>query len=115
MSVTELFAPYEPATIYPSRVRIVATNGTTIDQHGLLWGIRSAHYDAGTTAALFYEAEKLQPLSGAAGTALSGASGGTAVTHSTMPANAWIPLLSTSMTSGTVPLTHTGTYRVWAR
>lgn len=100
---------------YPGRVRVVATNGTTVDQHGLLWGFRSRNYNAGTTAQMFYEAEALTPLSGAAGTAGANFSGGTAIGLGLPVVNAWVPILSTSMLSGTTPLTHTGSYRVWAR
>lgn len=100
---------------YPGRCRLVVTNGTAVDQHGLLWGLRSSHYDAGTAAALFYEAEKLVPVSGATGTAIAGASAGTAIGLGLPVTNAWIPILTTNMVSGTVPLTHTGSYRVWGR
>lgn len=100
---------------YPGRARIVATNGTTVDQHGLLWGIRSRTYNAGTTTAMFYEAEALTPVNGAAGTALAGASGGSAVTISTIPSGRWVSMLNTNMVSGTTSLTHVGSYRVWAR
>lgn len=100
---------------YPGRVRVVATNGTTVDQHGLLWGFRSRNYNAGTPAQMFYEAEALTPLSGAAGTAGANFSGGTAIGLGLPVVNAWVPILSTSMLSGTTPLTHTGSYRVWAR
>ena len=100
---------------YPGRVRIIATNGTAVDQHGLLWGLRSQYYNAGTTAALFYEAESLSALNLAAGAALAGASGGTVITQGSLPANTWVPILATSMKAGTIPLTHLGSYRVWAR
>ena len=100
---------------YPGRVRIVATNGTAVDQHGLLWGLRSRYYNGGSTAALFYEAETLQTVNGAAGTALAGASGGTAVQINSLPTSGWVSMLSTNMMPGTIALTHTGSYRVWAR
>ena len=100
---------------YPGRTRLITTNGTAVDQHGLLWGLRSRYYNAGTTAALFYEAEAPLPMNAAAMSALAGASGGTVITQGTLPANVWVPILSTSMVSGTIPLTHTGSYRVWAR
>jgi hypothetical protein len=100
---------------YPGRVRIAVDNDGTVDWHGLLWSVRGRYYDAGTTAALFYEAEKLLPLNGAAGTALTGASGGSAVAHNALPAGVWASILSFSMMPGTVALTHTGSYRAWAR
>ena len=100
---------------YPGRVRVVMDNDSSTDQHGLLWGFRSQYYNAGTTAALFYEAEQLLPLNAAAGAALAGASGGTVITQGSLPANAWVSILSASMMPGTTPLTHNGSYRVWAR
>lgn len=100
---------------YPGRVRLIVDNDQATDQHGLLWGFRASHYDGGTTAALFYEAEALTPVNSAAGSALAGASGGTVVAHHALPASTWASILSTGMISGNVPLTHTGSYRVWAR
>lgn len=100
---------------HPGRVRIVMDNDSSFDQHGLLWGFRSRYYNAATTAALFYEAEQLQGINGGAGTAFSGASGGSALTQPSLPSNSWVSVLSTNMMPGTVALTHNGSYRVWAR
>ena len=84
-------------TTYPGRVRSIVSNDGTVDEHGLLWGFRCKNYNAGTTAQLFYEAEQLLPVNGAAGTALAGASGGTAVVLTNPPASTWVSMLSMSM------------------
>lgn len=103
---------------HPGRVRIVVSDASGVSQLGLLWGIRSRHYDSAVTAALSYEAEALTPLDAAAiATAmLPGASGGgtdNIVTHDNLGAN-WTPVLSTDL-AGIGPLTHTGSYRVYVR
>ena len=102
---------------HPGRVRVVVDNDQSgQDQHGLLWGFRAQNYNAGTTAALFYECEKLTPLSNTVGTAFTGASGGTAVGNLALPVGGqWVPLLHTNMKPGSVPLTHLGAYRAWVR
>jgi hypothetical protein len=100
---------------YPGRVRIVTTDTSGNDQKGLLWGFRARHYDGTATAALFYEAEQMTPVNGAAGTALSGASGGTAIQIGSPPASTWISMLTTTLAAGSASLSHQGTYRVWAR
>jgi hypothetical protein len=97
----------------PGRVRIVVDEDQAQDQRGLIWGLRSRHYSSDSTARLAYEAEALQPLDTARGTALSGASGGTVVTHGTISTN-WTPVLGSNI-GGTAYLTHTGTYRLWGR
>lgn len=108
----------EPAVIagdYPARCRIIVTDTSGNDQHGLFWAFRSRHHDAASTAALFYEAEALTPLNGAASATLSGASGGHAVAITNPPVGDWVPMLVTTMLSGSAPLTHKGSYRVRAR
>jgi hypothetical protein len=99
---------------YPSRCRIVVTDTSGHDQHGMLWGVRSRHYDSASTAALVYEAEALTPLNGAAVTALAGASGGDVVKLTIPVSGIWVPMLATDLLAGT-RLTHHGSYRVWAR
>jgi hypothetical protein len=94
---------------YPARVRIVVDEDDGDTQLGLMWGVRKRHYSAASTARLVYEAEALQPLDTAARAALSGASGGTVVTHGTLSTN-WTPVLGTNL-GGAAYLTHTGTYR----
>lgn len=98
---------------YPGRVRVVVDEDQGQDQRGMFWCFRSRHYDSATTAALKYEAESLQALDIASTAALSGASGGTVITHGTLSTN-WTPVVGTNM-GGTAYLTHTGTYRVYAR
>ncbi len=98
---------------YPARVRIVVDEDDAEDQSSLVWSIRSRHYSGGTTAAMAYEAEALTTLDAATRTSLSGASGGTVVQHASL-ADDWTPVVGTNMNSG-VYLTHTGTYRVFAR
>jgi hypothetical protein len=100
---------------HPARCRIVVVDTSGNDQHGVLWALRSRYYDSASTAALVYEAEALTPLNGAAVVgSVSGASGGS-VMRVAMYANAWHPFLATDISSGSLPLTHIGTYRVWAR
>lgn len=108
----------EPAVIegdYPARARIVVADTSGNDQRSLLWGVRSRHYDPASTAKLFYEAEALTPVNGAAVTSLSGASGGVVVEITGLPAGVWVPMLSTDLLAGNAPLTHKGAYRVRAR
>jgi hypothetical protein len=101
---------------HPGRVRLQVSDTSANDQHGLLWGFRARNYSGSATAALSYEAETMTALNGASTAALSGASGGTAITSSTaFPADVWVPMLYTNLTAGAAPLTHAGTYRTWAR
>lgn len=101
----------------PGRCRIAVTDTSGSAQKGMLWGLRSRYYDPSPSAALFYEAEALTALNGAASVSNAAASGGNWVTY-TPPGNAlksWVGLLSTNILSGNVPVTHQGSYRVWAR
>jgi hypothetical protein len=101
---------------HPGRVRVVVTEGEGQPHLGLLWGIRSRHYSADATAALSYEAEDLTPLDAAAVATVTGASGGASnnvVRHAALP-SVWTAVLATDL-DGVGPLTHTGSYRVWAR
>lgn len=98
---------------YPARVRIVVDEDDGERQLGLLWGVRCRHYSANATAALAYEAEDLTPLDAATVQALTGASGGDVVKHANL-STSWTPVLATKLLAGG-ELTHTGTYRVWAR
>lgn len=100
---------------YPGRCRLVAVDTSGNDQKGLIWGFRSRNYSSAVGAALSYEAEAMTALNGAAGSALSGASGGTVVVHNALPPNVWASVLYTNLTAGSAPMTHTGNYRVWAR
>lgn len=101
---------------YPARCRIVVTEGSGNDQRGLLWGLRSRHYDDATTAALAYEAEDMTPVSPATVSTLTGASGGATdnrVSHAAI-LTAWTAVLTTDLTDGGA-LTHKGSYRVFVR
>lgn len=98
---------------FPGRMRLVVDDDQGQDQRGVVWGFRSRHYSAASTAALKYEAEALQPLDTAVKAALSGASGGTVVTHGTL-STSWTPVVGTNI-GGSTYLTHTGTYRLYGR
>lgn len=90
----------------PARCRIVLNETVSVAQRSLLWGLRSRHYDAATTARLAYDASALTPLDAAF---VSGAT----IKHLGLGV-AWTPVLSTDIAVGG-PLTHAGRYRVWAR
>lgn len=97
---------------YPARTRVVLADTSGQDQLGVMAAVRSRHYDVASTAAAFYEAEALTPVSPAAIATVAGASGGASnnvVEHSSLPSAIWTPVLSTGQ------LTHVGSYRVWAR
>jgi hypothetical protein len=99
---------------YPARCRLVVADTSGNDQHGLIWGVRSRYYDPAATAALYYEADTLTPLSGATVGALTGASGGNAVNSPALPGGGtWVPILSTAASG--VQRSHKGTYRVIIR
>ena len=96
-----------------ARSRLVLKNLSTLDLHGLLWGVRSRNYSGDPTARLVYEAEALTPVSPAAIAANANASGGSEVKIASL-SNNWTAILSTDL-AGTGSLTHVGTYRMWAR
>lgn len=102
---------------HPSRCPVIVTDTSGNNQLSLIWGLRSRYYDSSATAALFYEAEALTPVNGAAViTGVSGASGGKTVAITGLPAANWTSMLVTTITSGTTGnFTHQGSYRVWAR
>lgn len=101
---------------WPARVRIVVDEDEGADQRGLIWGIRSEHYDSSSTAALAYEAEDLTLLDESALATLAGASGGASnnVVRNQALQQDWTGILSTDI-DDVGPMTHQGTYRVWAR
>lgn len=98
---------------YPGRVRIVVDEDDGDSQRGLIWAWRSRHYSSSANAAMEYEAEELGVLDTAAKAALSGASGGTVVTHGTL-STSWTPVM-TGRIGGTTYPTHTGSYQMLAR
>lgn len=97
----------------PGRVRIVVEEKSGADQKGLIWGFRSRYLSTATTAKADYSATELQLLGEAAKEAVTGATGGTAVSNNALPA-VWTPVVGTNL-GGTTWLTHQGTYRVFAR
>lgn len=99
---------------WPGRLRWAVTDLQGQDRLGVFGGIRSRYYDPAATARLAYEAEAMTPLDVAAAGAVTGASGGQAVSHANLGAGSWTPVLSTDLLSGG-PLTHQGSYRVVAR
>jgi hypothetical protein len=113
--MTALLERSERRGDHPARLRLIVTDTSGNDQKGLLWGIRCRHYDSATTAQLFYEAEDLTPLNGAFVVNPFGASGGNVVNIQSLPTGSWVPMLSTNIATGDQPLTHRGSYRVWAR
>ena len=123
MSTALLEAPGAPWTElsddepgdHPARLRLKVTDTSGNNQLSVIWGLRSRYYDSAATAALFYQAEALTPVNGAAVTGLSGASGGNVVTIKSLPAATWVTMLSTTISATTGNLTHQGSYRVWAR
>lgn len=108
-----IFTETDIAGDYPGRVRIVVDEDDAEDQRGLIWAFRSRHYSSAASAAMEYEAEELGALDTAALAALSGASGGTVVTHGTL-STSWTPVLSGRIGGTTYP-THTGSYQMFAR
>lgn len=98
-----------------NRCRLLLNEADGDNQRGALWAFRCRHYSADSTAALAYQAEALTPISPAATASLSGASGGgsNTIQHASL-SRSWLGVLTTNLLAGTY-LTHTGTYRVFAR
>jgi hypothetical protein len=97
----------------PARARLVLTETSGQDLHGLLWGVRSRNYSSAATGRLSYEAEALTPIAPAVSAANASASNGNEVVISAV-AKDWTAVLSTDL-AGTGSLDHVGSYRVWAR
>jgi hypothetical protein len=99
---------------YPGRVRIVVDNDEAAQvQRGLIWGVRSRYYTAGTTAKMEYDANDLELMGGAIANTNASATGGTEVFRGTISAE-WAPVLGGRL-PGTTYMTHVGTYRAFAR
>lgn len=102
----------------PALGRLVIDNDdASNDQWWVVSGIQSRYYDAGASAALFYEAEGRTAMGGSA-TAVgpSGASGaGSNVMRNTALATTYQAILSTQASGGGAHLSHIGTFRVFAR
>jgi hypothetical protein len=102
---------------YPGRVRIVVDEDDAETQRGLIWGLRSRHYSSATTARLEYDAELLTKMGTTAFATLTGAHPGganNAVLNSDI-GTGWTPILNTNDNGTGAYMTHTGSYRVWAR
>lgn len=97
----------------PGHVEITVADEDSIARSSVIWGIRSAHYSSDATAALVYEAADLTPLDGA-GTASGSTGESPTVVHRSDVGLTWAPVLSTEV-DGVGPMTHTGSYRVYAR
>lgn len=101
----------------PALGRLVIEDDSGNDQWFVHWGCQPPNTypgtaTANTTAALGYQAETMTALNGATATALSGASGGTALKLADV-GSSYQAIVGTDL-SGTA-LTHVGNYRVWAR
>ena len=99
---------------YPARCRIVLKDeGNLTNLKGTIWSFRARNYASATSAASFFDAYKLSVLNGATTGAEASAYSGKALKLTTPSKNAWHPFCYTD-TAG-VPVTHVGTYRVFAR
>jgi hypothetical protein len=99
---------------YPARARIIVKDTATKRRHGLLWAHR--YYNAASTNQLIYNAYNMTLLNGAKRVnATTGAddAAGTLVKAGWNSDTNWATVLSTDLVAG--PLTHEGSYRVWAR
>lgn len=92
---------------YPARCEIQIKDTSGNNQNGLLWGVRSRHYDSG--APLSYDCKDLTLMNGTVTAAATGSYSGTAARIASPLAGTWMPVISTGM------LTHQGAYRVWLR
>lgn len=82
---------------YPGRVRLIGIGDSLHDQHHLIWGFRSEHYDPSLTSRLSLDTSDLTPLNGAVIVNDAAAYGGDTVQIAT-PAGTWVSMLSTLMT-----------------
>ena len=102
---------------YPGRARIRITENSGKEQYGAMFAFRSKTYSAAVTAKMVYEAEDMTPIAPATVTSVASVPviGRTALKYNLtneVPA-LWQGVMSTDLVSGG-PLTHFGTYRVWA-
>jgi uncharacterized protein (DUF433 family) len=100
---------------YPARATITLTDTSGNNQRSMLWGFRSASYSSAASAALEYDAYTLSPINGAESVTNSSTYSGHAIEMKEPPVESWYPFLETTIASGSTPLTHLGSYRVWAR
>lgn len=99
---------------FPARCRIVVTDAQGQNQNLVMYGLRNRNYSAASSARLAYYAKDLTAMDAATITAVTGASGGNAVQHANLTGE-WTPVVGTTISSGSAPMTHEGTYRVFAR
>jgi hypothetical protein len=102
---------------YPGRARIKITENSNREQHGAIFAFRAKTYSAAPTAQMVYEAEAMTPIAPASATTVASVAviGRTDLKYNLtndVPAP-WQGIMSTDLLSGG-PLTHFGTYRVWA-
>jgi hypothetical protein len=102
---------------YPGRARIKVTENSGKEQCGAIFAFRSKSYSAQPTAQMVYEAEAMTPIAPATATTVASVAviGRTNLKFNlTNDVSApWQAIMSTDLLSGG-PLTHSGTYRVWA-
>jgi hypothetical protein len=110
-----LGSPAAIAGDYPARCRIALEEKANQNQKALLWGFRSSHYSPDPTAALVYDARALTPLNGAVERSDSRCYSGHSVELEKPQPETWHPFLSTNLLAGAKPMSHLGTYRVFAR
>jgi hypothetical protein len=93
------------------------TDAQGVNQWQVDAAIQNRYRDTAGSAALFFEAETLTPLSTATATAgpvgASG-SGSNVIRHTGVP-TAWTGIVKGELVSGPTPLTHVGTFRLKAR
>lgn len=99
---------------YPGRATIQLHNTGSHNIRGLIYGFRCRNYSSASTAALCISAYHMTPINGAKQETDGGAYEGHCVILESPPKESWVPMLSTDL-SGTGPLTHVGSYQVWAR
>ena len=101
------------AATLPGRVRFVVSDTSGNDQHGLIWGVRSRHYEGEDRRAVLRgrDAESAQRCR--EGSALGRIWRDGRAGHG-FPRLAWVRMLYTNAVSGSAPMTHVGSYRAWA-
>jgi hypothetical protein len=117
--VSETYAFAMVAGDLPARTRIVVEDTAVNPLHGALWGLQSTYLPENPndpTAALELAANTMTPLNGTATATVAGTISSSAMKYTALGlGGAWVPILATTLVSGDRPLTHQGTFRVWAR
>lgn len=102
---------------YPARTRIVVTDTSGHDQHGLFWAFRSRYWASGDwnfQARLVRNATQLAVLNGSTLVNQTGTVGGKVIQNTFVSDQGWLPIVEVS-TATNGALTHKGTYRVYVR